>query len=140
MKKLLVFLALMMSLVGCKTPQQGMLEREQTMAEKGYRELKGEELKSMLSGNTEESSTGSYYYHAPDGTFKGKSGQSGRYNSGSWRMNEDGRVCRSWANNQWVPTGCSAIFINDKSGDIQWYDTDSKWYGTKFHKGNIKGY
>jgi len=140
MKKMIILLVLIMSLLGCKTPQQGMLDREQTMVEKGYRELKGDELKSMISGNTEQSSTGSYFYHSPDGTFKGVSGQSGKSNSGTWWMGDDGRVCRDWGNNKWVPKGCSAIFINDKTGDIQWYDTDGRWYRTTFHKGNIKGY
>ncbi len=124
---------LVLGLVGCKTVEQGLVE-------KGYREIKGAELKAMISGNTEESSSGSFYFHAEDGSFRGKSGQSGRFQKGEWWMNEEGQVCRRWENNRYVPTGCSKLLIDDKTGDIQWYDTDGKWYGTKFHKGNVKGY
>jgi hypothetical protein len=133
MKILLVFLVLMLGMAGC-----GSIEKK--MEDKGYRELRGEELKNMVSGNTEQSSTNSYYYHAPDGTFRGVSGRTGNSNSGTWWMNGEGRLCRDWASNQWVPRGCSKIFIDEKTGDIQWYDTDGKWYPTQFHKGNIKGF
>ncbi len=133
MKKIFVAMLLALGLFGGNALAQDY-------AEKGYRELKGEELKAMLSGNTEESSTGSFYFHDVDGTFRGKSGQSGRFNQGEWWMNEEGRVCRNWIGNKYVPRGCSKIYMDDKTGDIQWYDTDGKWYGTKFHKGNVKGY
>ncbi|MEI6223034.1 MAG: DUF995 domain-containing protein [bacterium] len=131
-KKLTLFGLLLLSLAGCKT-------FEQTLMEKGYRELKGEELKNMISGNTEESSTGSFYFHSADGKFSGVSGSNGRQNSGTWKINENGRICRNW-NNPYVPSGCSTIYYDDKTKDIQWYDTDGLWYGTKFHPGNPKKY
>jgi len=119
-----------LSLFACKS-------RQQVLVETGYRELKGEELRTMISGNTEQSDTGSYYYHAPDGNFSGVSGQSKNYNTGTWRMNEEGKICRNWDNNMWVPAGCSTIYINDATKDIQWLDTDGRWYGTKFHAGKV---
>jgi len=112
---------------------------EQELLEKGYRELKGEELRTMVSGNTEESSTGSFYYHTSAGTIKGKSGRSGKYFTGNWKMNSEGKLCRMWTN-QYITSGCGILFINDETKDIQWLDADGKWYGTKFHTGNIKDY
>lgn len=116
-----------------------LLPREQKLIKEGYRELKGEELRNMISGNTEHSGTGSYFYHSPEGTFKGKSGQSGKFFSGTWMINADGKICRNW-NSQYVATGCSTLYINDNSKDIQWLDTDGRWYDTKFITGNFKMY
>lgn len=130
MKKSVLLLLMIFCLLACKS-------RQQVLVETGYRELKGEELRTMISGNTEQSSTGSYYYHAANGTFSGFSGQSGNYNVGTWKINEEGRICRVWSNNMWVPPGCSILYINDTTKDIQWLDTDGKWYGTKFHPGKV---
>lgn len=112
---------------------------EQALLDKGYKEVKGEELRTLISGNTEESDTRSFYYHAPDGTFKGRSGVSGKFFSGKWMINEEGRICREW-NTSYIVSGCGSIFLDEKTGDLQWYDADKKWYGTKIHPGNYKKY
>lgn len=118
----------------------GFTTSEESLLGKGYRELKGEELRKVIADNTEESSTGSFYYHTSNGKFVGVSGRSGRRNSGTWKINDEGRICRDWDNNRYIENGCSKIFIDDKSQDIQWYDADGLWYGTKMHSGNIKNY
>ena len=104
MKKLMLLGLLILSLTGCKT-------MEQTLMEKGYRELKGEELKKMISGNTEESSMGSFYYYSPDGKFSGVGG-SGRKNDGTWKISEDGKFCRV-RNNPNIPSGCATLYYDD---------------------------
>lgn len=130
MKKLMLLGVLILSLFGCKT-------MEQMYVEDGYRELKGEELKQMLVGNTEVSNGISYYFHDQDGTFYGTSSRGNR-RSGAWNFEKDGRLYRKWNDSLPPGSGISKIFIHDKNNRIEWIDPDGQSYSTTFLNGNPK--
>ncbi|MDD2366106.1 MAG: hypothetical protein PHN84_08080 [Desulfuromonadaceae bacterium] len=108
-------------LTGCKTVQEYMIAD-------GYRELRGDELKKLVIGNSVESSTGWKDNFKADGIF---TGNSPRYSyKGSWSFSEDGQLCII-KNHPYVPNGCTMVFKNDKTGDIVWYEADNNSYNVK---------
>lgn len=118
MKKLGLFAVMVvLILTGCKTFEQGLLET-------GYRQLKGEELKKTFIGKTDYTSAGENWHYSEDGKISGVS-KSGRSIDGKWKMNDAGTICINW-NDQYLPSGCSKYYINDKSGEIVWLEPDGQ--------------
>ena len=109
-------------LTGCKTVQEYMIAD-------GYRELRGDELKQLVIGNSVKSSTGWKDTFKADGIFSGNSPRSGSY-KGSWSFSKDGQLCII-KNHPYVPNGCTLVFKNDKTGEIKWYEADNNSYSVE---------
>lgn len=123
LKTAIIFLLLSgVLLTGCKTIQESMIAD-------GYRELKGDELKKLVIGNSVKSSTGWKDTFKTDGVFSGNSPRSGSY-QGSWSFSNDGQLCII-KNHPTVPNGCTMVFINDKTGKIEWFEADSRSYSVE---------
>lgn len=119
MKKLMLLGLFILSLAGCKT-------MEQMYVEDGYRELRGEELKAKVAGNTVDAGRWKDTYTA-DGKMTG-SGPSGSY-SGTWQIEATGKLCIK-SSNQYI-NGCTSVFFKDSSGSIEWIEADGKAYSVK---------
>ena len=85
LQAMLVAIAVVVGLAGCKTTEQKMIEA-------GMSPLTQAEATAHISGNTEVWTKGGGYY-APGGVLKVKwEGQDG---SGTWEVRENGKVCYS---------------------------------------------
>lgn len=121
-KILLVLLCFSLVLSGCKT-------LEQNLAEQGYRELRGDELSSQVSGSTVYADRWQDAYSA-DGKMSG-SASSGSY-TGTWKINKDGKLCIS-SMNQYID-GCARVFVHKDSGQVKWYEADGRAYPVTISK------
>lgn len=118
-------------LSGCKTIEQGLIE-------KGYRNLNGGELTKAFVGNTDFTSSGEYWYYGEDGRIVGIS-KSGRNIDGKWKMNNKGTICIDW-NDAYLPSGCSKYFINDQTKEIVWLEPDGQNSKADIQPGNPKNF
>ena len=132
MKKLILFMVFTsISLAGCKTFEQSLIE-------KGYRNLHGDELTKTFVGNTDFTSSGEYWYYGEDGRIVGIS-KSGRDIDGKWTLNDAGTICIDW-DDVYLPSGCSKYFINDQTKEIVWLEPDGQNSKTDIKKGNPKNF
>lgn len=130
-KKLILFPLLMLAMFGCKTIEQNLVEQ-------GFRELKADEIRTRYIGNTDSTSAGEFWYYSSDGRVTGRS-KSGRSVTGTWRFNEEGKLCISW-NDIYLPSGCSKFLLNDKTAEIIWLEPDGQTATSKLLPGNPKNF
>ena len=102
---------------GCATTQD--TAQPSTTPAEASTMLTGEEIRSLISGNTVEGkvSDGYYFkgYHAPDGTVSATSEGGGKTyrGTGTWQIKSD-TVCVNWANKDWK-SGCGTYAKNGES-------------------------
>ncbi len=122
-KKLIILFLLLLALNGCTSVTQNLTE-------KGYRELRGGELQSMVSDVVVDSGSWKDTFHA-DGSMAGTNSHGNSY-SGKWQINPDGKLCIKSAN-QYI-NGCTKIFIHDKSNKVAWIEADGTKYNVTLSK------
>ncbi len=110
-------LAASLFVTGCATTQD--TTQSSTTPAEAPTMLTGEEIRSLISGNTVEGRvTDGYYfkgYHAPDGRVSATSEKGGKayQSTGTWQI-EGNTVCVNWADRDWK-SGCGAYVKNGES-------------------------
>lgn len=131
MRKIAIVLLAGMTLVGCKTAEQALVEAGRTP-------LKAEQLKSLFVGNTINGQSATFTFSAfvsPDGTTRGTNTR-GSTNSGTWKIVGD-TVCLEWKDPRWT-NACSKYF-EDKGEYVKVLPDGSEHYRFTIEKGNPKG-
>jgi hypothetical protein len=101
----------------------GCVSRVDSLTSQGYRELAGEELRTLVSGKQVDAGRWKDVYTA-DGRMSGIS-PGGSY-TGTWQIRPDGRLCIDSAN-QYI-NGCTRVFLQETSGSIVWIEADYSDY------------
>ena len=129
MNRLLVFAAAALVLSACAST-------EKELADKGMKPLDAAKIRTQLSGNTAAGTTAKgnsfLIFHAPDGTMRGKSGNSS--DTGTWEVTADGQHCNQWKTWRGGARQCARLYEVD--GEIRYFE-DGNYRGRyKVEQGN----
>ncbi|ENO89094.1 MULTISPECIES: DUF995 domain-containing protein [Thauera] len=109
---------------------------EKELADKGMKPLDAAKVRTLLSGNTATGTTASgsgfMIYNAPDGTTRGKSGNSS--DTGKWDVTADGQHCNHWTSWRGGERRCARLYEAD--GEIRYFDGGNYAGRFKIEQGN----
>ncbi|HRO37206.1 DUF995 domain-containing protein [Thauera sp.] len=109
---------------------------EKELTDKGMQPVAAAKAQTLLSGNTTTGTTASgsgfMVYNAPDGTMRGKSGNSS--DTGTWEVTADGQHCNQWKTWRGGARQCARLYEVD--GEIRYFE-DGNYRGRyKVEQGN----
>jgi hypothetical protein len=129
MNRLLVFAAAALVLSACAST-------EKELADKGMKPLDAAKIRTQLSGNTAAGTTAKgnsfLIFHAPDGTMRGKSGNSS--DTGTWEASSDGQFCNQWKT--WRGAARQCVRLYEVDGEIRYFEGGSLGGRYKLENGN----
>ncbi|MHB1372503.1 MAG: DUF995 domain-containing protein [Thauera sp.] len=109
---------------------------EKELTDKGMKPLDAAKAQTLLSGNTATGTTASgngfMIYNAPDGTMRGKSGNSS--DAGKWEVTTDGQHCNQWTTWRGGERRCARLYEVD--GEIRYFEGGNYGGRYKIEQGN----